>query len=204
MEEVKELRDVLERVEGRLIAAGKLYGAMSFAVWLVVMLLYYVIVEAFIIPWQFNLIYWPGAFIAAMTFTGKVWKRIQRLGRVTGREISSSTLGGVLTGLSWGAGLILGWVVIPRMNPGVSQEASLAVGFLTFIAFSVFGMWLVFAKYSGVEREIIPSFLIPTIGVPLARGMESGAMAWAGFTVGLGFALTVLLYIHSVFRAIER
>jgi len=93
---------------------------------------------------------------------------------------------------------------VPRMNPGVNPEASLAVGFLSFITLSIFSMWLVFAKYSGVEREIIPSFLIPALGIALAAKMESGAMAWAGFTVGLGFALTVLLYIHSAFGAIER
>ncbi|WP_258083438.1 hypothetical protein [Thermococcus thermotolerans] len=204
MEEVRELKDVLERVEGRLIAAGKMYGAMNFGAWLSVMLFYYVIIGVFRPPWQFNLIYWPLAFIVAMSFTGRVWKRLQRLGRVTGREAEVSGKGGILITLAWITGIVLGWGVIPGMNVGVNAEASMAVGFLSFIAFSVFTMWLVFAKYGGIEREIIPAFLIPAIGIPIARGLETGAMAWAGFIVSLGFSLTVVAYIYSAFRAIER
>ncbi|WP_148883179.1 hypothetical protein [Thermococcus aciditolerans] len=204
MEDVRELKTVLERVEGKLIAAGKMYGAMNFGAWLSVMLLYYAIIGVFDLPWQFNLIYWPAAFVVAMGFTGRVWKRLQKLGRVTGREAEASTLGGILVALSWITGIILGWGIVPRMHLGVNAEASLAMGFLSFIAFSVFAMWLVFAKYGGAEREIIPAFLIPAIGIPVAMRMETGAMAWAGFVVGLGFTLTVMWYLHSAFRAIER
>lgn len=204
MQEVRELKNVLERVEGKLIAAGKLYGAMNFGVWLSVMLFYYSIIGVADIPWQFNLIYWPVAFIVAMGFTGRVWKRLQRLGRVTGRKVEISGKGGILIALSWITGIILGWGVIPHMSPGVNAEASMAVGFLSFIAFSVFAMWLVFARYGRIEREIIPAFLIPATGIPIAKGMETGAMAWAGFLVGLGFSLAVLAYIYSAFKAIER
>ncbi|QDA30474.1 hypothetical protein FH039_01005 [Thermococcus indicus] len=204
MEEVRELKTVLERVEGKLIAAGKMYGAMNFGAWLSVMLFYYVIIGVFRPSWQFNLVYWPVAFVVAMGFTGRVWKRLQKLGRVTGREAEASTFGGILIALSWIAGIILGWGVVPGMHLGVNAEASLAMGFLSFIAFSVFAMWLVFARYGGAEREIIPAFLIPATGIPIAMRMEAGAMAWAGFIVGLGFTLTVMWYLHSAFRAIER
>ena len=206
MEDVKELKNVLERVEGRLIAAGKMYGAMSFGVWLSVMLLYYSIIGILNPSWQFNIIYWPIAFITAMSFTGRVWKRLQRLGKVTGREIESSTTGDILIAASWITGLVLGWVVIPMIGPGVTEEATLATGFLSFISFSVFAMWLVMAGFNpkNGEREILPAFLIPAIGIPVAVNMEAGAMAWAGFLVGLGFSLTVMLYIYSAFKAIER
>ncbi|NJE05546.1 hypothetical protein E3E36_05190 [Thermococcus sp. M36] len=204
MEEVKELKEVLERVEGKLIAAGKMYGAMNFGIWLSVMLFYYAIIGVVDLPWQFNLVYWPVAFIVAMGFTGRIWKRLQKLGRVTGREAEISTTGGILIALSWITGIVLGWGIIPGMHLGVNAEASMAVGFLSFISFSVFAMWLVFARYGGIEREIIPAFLVPAMGVPFARGMGSGAMAWAGFLVGLGFSLAVLAYIYSAFRAIER
>ena len=204
MEEVGELKSVLERVEGRLIAAGKMYGAMNFAVWLAIMLLYYVMLGIFDIPWQFNLIYWPLGFAVAMVFTGRIWKRLKRLGRVTGREIEGSKTSGILVMASWITGIILGWGIIPRMGVGVSGGAALAVGFLSFITLSIFGMWLVFARYSGVEREIIPSFLIPAMGIPIVWNMETGAMVWAGFTVALSFALTILWYLYSAFKAIER
>jgi len=204
MEEVRELREVLERVEGKLIAAGKMYGAMNFGVWLVIMLLYYVILGVFDFPWQFNLLYWPLAFIVATSFTGKAWERFKRLGKATGREIKASKTGRILVMAPWAIGIIIGWGIIPRMGVGVSEGAALAVGFLSFIALAVFGMWLVFSRYGGAEREIIPSFLIPAMGIPVAWNMEAGAMVWAGFNVSLGFALTILWYLHSAFKAIER
>ena len=204
MEDVKELKDVLERVEGKLIAAGKMYGAMSFGAWLSVMLFYYVLMGLFGLSWRFSLIYWPVAFVAAMTFTGRVWERLKRLGKVTGREMKTSRTGAILVALSWTAGITLGWVIVPGMNLGVTPDASLAVGFLTFIAVSIFGMWLVFARYGEAEREIVPAFLLPALGIPLARGMESGAMLWVSFLVALGFSITILWYLYSAFRAIER
>ncbi|WP_297551963.1 hypothetical protein [Thermococcus sp.] len=204
MEEVTELRNVLERVEGKLIAAGKIYGAMNFGVWSSIMLLYYVMLGIFDISWQFNLIYWPLGFAVAMVFTGRIWKKLKRLRRVTGREIEGSKTSGILVMVSWITGIILGWGIIPRMGVGVSEGAALAVGFLSFITLSIFGMWLVFARYSGVEREIIPSFLIPAMGIPIVWNMETGAMVWAGFTVALSFALTILWYLYSAFKAIER
>jgi len=204
MEEVKELREVLERVEGKLIAAGKMYGAMNFGVWLSVMLLYYVVLGILDVPWQFNLVYWPVAFVVATSFTGRVWDRLKRLGKAVDREIEASKTSGILVMASWITGIILGWGIIPRMGVGASEGAALAVGFLSFITLSIFGMWLVFARYSGVEREIIPSFLIPAMGIPIAWNMETGAMVWAGFTVALSFTLTILWYLHSAFKAIER
>ncbi|AEO14021.1 hypothetical protein [Thermococcus sp. AM4] len=206
MEDVRELKSVLERVEGRLIAAGKLYGAMNFAVWLAIMLLYYVMLGLFQPDWRFNFLYWPLGFAVAMAFTGRIWGRLKRLGRVTGREIESSPLAGILIGLSWATGIVLGWIIVPGLNPGVTEEASLATGFLTFIAFSVFAMWLVMAGFNpkNGEREIIPAFLIPALGIPRSTGMAEGAIVWAGFVVAAGFSLTILWYLYSAFRAIER
>lgn len=128
MEEVRDLKDVLERVERKLIAAGNMYGAMNFGVWLSVMLFYYVIIGMFRPPWQFNLIYWPPALIVAMSFTGRVWKRLQRLERVTGREVEVSTTRGILITLAWITGIILGWGVISRMSLGVNGEANMPWG----------------------------------------------------------------------------
>ncbi|NJE85490.1 hypothetical protein E3E23_06585 [Thermococcus sp. CX2] len=203
MEEVRELKSVLERVERKLIAAGKLYGALNFAVWLAIMLLYYDILALLDIPWQFNLVYWPIAFIVAITFTGRVWKRFVEIAKATGREVESSKREGMLIALSWILGIVIGWGVIPQTSIAVNAEARLAVGFLSFITLSILGMFLVIAKFSGTEKEMIPAFLIPGIHIPVVWNMENGAMILAGFVVALGFAVTVLLYIHNAFKAIE-
>lgn len=204
MEEVKELKDVLEKVEGKLIAAGKMYGAMNFGAWLCVMLFYYVLVGLFDIPWQFNLVYWPAGLFVAISFTGRAWRMFKRLGEVTGEKVEISKSGGVLVLASWVAAVIIGWGILPRLGLGVNGEASSAMGLLTFVTLGVLGMWLVFAKYGGAEREMIPAFLFPATGVLLARGMESGAMVWAGFLVAFGFSITIMWYIYSAFKAVKR
>lgn len=204
MEEVRELKDVLEKVEGKLIAAGKMYGAMNFGAWLCVMLFYYVLVGLFEIPWQFNFVYWPAGLFVATSFTGRAWRMFKRLGEVTGEKVEVSKSGAALIIASWIAAVIIGWGIIPQLGLGVNGEASSAMGFLTFITLGVLGMWLIFAKYGGAEREMIPAFLLPAIGIPFARGMESGAMAWAGFLVALAFSMTIMWYIYSAFKAVER
>ncbi|WP_232054720.1 hypothetical protein [Thermococcus sp. 2319x1] len=87
---------------------------------------------------------------------------------------------------------------------GITEEASVAAGFLTFIALGVFGMWLVFIRAGNKDKGMVPAFLLPALGVPLVLEMEKGAMAWAGFLVAAGYALTSLLYLYFAFNAIER
>jgi len=195
MEEVKALRETLERVEGKLIAAGKMYGAMSFAVWLVILMLYYVILALVKPSWQFNVLYWPIAFALAMKFSGDIWKRFTRLA-----GIEESRKEGIKIALVWLLGFILGWVVLPAMlNRPIDTEIGLAL--LTFISFSVGGMFLVAMRS---EREMIPAFAVPALLIPVTYNMEAGASLMAGFGVGLGYSITVLLYLYSAFKAIER
>ncbi|WP_370520071.1 hypothetical protein [Thermococcus sp. LS1] len=200
MEEVRELKSVLEKVERKLIAAGKMYGALNFAVWLAIMLLYYDILALLDVPWQFNLVYWPIAFIVAITFTGRVWKRFVKIAKATGREMESSKREGMLIAFSWILGIAIGWIAIPQTSIAVNAEARLAVGFLSFITISIAGM---FALVMRGEKEMIPAFLIPGIHIPIVWNMENGAMILAGFVVALGFAVTILIYIHNAFKAIE-
>ena len=195
MEEVKELKDVLERVEGKLIAAGKMYGAMNFGVWLVILMLYYVLLGLLKPSWQFNVLYWPAAFILAMKFSGEIWKRFKRLA-----GIEESKEEDLKIALVWILGFLLGWIVVPAvLDRPLDTEIGLAL--LTFIAFAVGGMFLVAMRS---EREIVPAFLVPALMIPVVYGMNEGASLIAGFGIGLGYSITVLLYLYSAFRAIER
>lgn len=195
MEEVKALRETLERVEGKLIAAGKMYGAMSFAVWLVILMLYYVTLGFLKPSWQFDIVYWPLAFILAMKFSGDIWKRFRRLA-----GIEESRIEGIKIAVVWLIGFLLGWVVVPAaLNRPADTEIGLAL--LTFIAFSVGGMYFVAMRS---EKEMIPAFLLPALMIPPVYGMNEGATLMAGFGVGLGYSITVLLYLYSAFKAIER
>ncbi|MCD6558914.1 MAG: hypothetical protein J7K57_03450 [Palaeococcus sp.] len=202
MEEVRELKEVLEKVEAKILAAGKMYGAMNFVVWMNVMLLFYVLMGIFELPGWGIALYWMAGFGGAFWFTGKIWQRLAALMRASGKKGEVSTFGSILIFVSWILGATLGWILIPSTSIAVSEGARMAVGFLSFMTISIFGMWLVFARYGGIEREMVPAFLIPALGIPFAWGMSTGAMIWAGFVVALGFAVTIMWYLYSAFKAI--
>ncbi len=200
MEEVRELKEALERVEGKIIAAANVYGAMNFAFWLVAMSLFFVIIGLAGAGPGVSVAYWGTAIILGIYVSIKLWERIERLAGPQG----GSRVGALMIGLSWAVGSIIGWWVIPSMtNIGVNAGARLAVGFLTFIGVSLLGQWLVMGGGKG-HYEMIPSFLFPLLVIPVAVNMEKGAMVWAGFVVAFSYGLTVLLYLYSAFKAIER
>jgi len=200
MEEVRELKGVLERVEGKLIAAANVYGAMNFAFWLVAMSLFFVLLGIGAASPLVSLVYWGVALVLGVYVSIKLWGR---MGRLAGskRDSRAEALG---IGASWAVGSIIGWWVVPDMTGiGVNEGARLAVGFLTFLSLSLFGQWLVMSAGRG-HYEMVPSFLLPLLAVPIALSMEKGAMLWAGFVVAFSYSLTILLYLYSAFKAIER
>jgi len=206
MEEVRELKSVLEKVEGKLIAAGKIYGAMNFALWLSVMTVYYVLNGLGKLTGLASPLYWGIAVLVAIPVTLKIWNRLKGLYLTFYQDVDEgeSKKLAVLIGLAWVAGSILGWVAIPSIPwVGVNAGARLGVGFLSFIGVSLLGQWLALTGGRG-EYEIVPSFTLPLLAIPVAWRMESGAIVWAGFVVAAGFSLTILWYLYSAFRAIER
>ncbi len=195
MNEVKDLKDVLEKVEKKIMAAGKIYGAMNFAFWLIAMLGYYVLAPFMSYSIFFTIIYWPIAFAVAIFFVVKITKMIAKVERE-----SSSRGFGTMIGVSWVVGAAVGWFLVPSMNMGTNDMASMAMGFLSFISISIFGMWLSFMKYKIGAEEMLPAFLIPAIGIPIAMTMKTNAMTWAGFLVAIAFSITILWYLYSAFK----
>lgn len=196
MEEVKELKEVLERVEAKIIAAGKMYAAMNFAVWMSVMLLFYVIIWIVNLSLWGIILYWVVAGSMAFWFTGKIWNRLVALIRASGKKEKTSKFGMFAI---WSTAIIVGWILIPQTSIAINEGARAAVGFLTSISMAIFGMWLLFDR---MEKEMIPGFILPALGVPVVWNMAKGAMLWGGFLVALGFALTVLWYLYSAFKTI--
>ncbi len=206
MEDVRELKEVLERVEGKLIAAEKIYGAMNFALWLSVMAIFYVLTGIGKMHGWVSPIYWGMAILIAIPITVKIWRQLKRLYSTFYPSIAEmeSRRIALLIGLSWAIGSVVGWVIVPSITwIGINADARLGVGFLSFIGISLLGQWIVMTHGRG-EYEMIPSFLFPFLALPIAWNMKIGAMTWAGFAVTAGFSLTILLYLYSAFKAIER
>ena len=197
MEEVRELKNVLERVEGKLIAAGSIYGAINFAYWLFVMSLSYVINAVVNLPAVLVGLYWGGAILGGVAVAGRTFRRLINLYMASGRRVRGFPMWRLV--VPWGTGAVAGWGIIPAFVSG-TPDVRFAVGLLSFIVISLFGQWALVTK----DMASVPAFLIPALAIPLARGMGSDAAVLAGFAIATGFALTILLYLHSAFRAIER
>ncbi len=205
MEDVKALRETLERVEGRLIAAGKVYSAMNFAFWLTVMAIYYALEGIVNMRGVASTVYWSGAILIGIPLTIRIWRRFERLcatshpgagraGRRTAIQIA----------LAWILGSVIGFFVIPSMTAiGVNADARFATGLLSFIGIAILSQWLITTEGRS-EFEMIPAFLLPAIAIPVVWNMESGAIIWAGFVIVTGFSITILWYLYSAFKAIVR
>jgi hypothetical protein len=205
MEDVGELKDVLERIEAKLIAAGKIYSAIQFQIWLIAMVLYYLIIFPLsVVPWQLTAAYWILALIAFAYFSSKIWKRLINLFRSHGKDARSSPAFGMGISLSWICGSIVGWMLIPKTLSDLQIHQSLAIGFLSFISISVFGMFLTFLYIAkSFEKEMIPAFLIPAVAIPAIQSISGGHMVYAGFSIAFAFSLTVIAYLFSAFRTIR-
>ncbi len=201
MNEVSDLKNVLERIEGKLIAASKMYSALNFAVWEAIMILYYVLEALFdLYAWE-TAIYWIVGFSLAMYFSYIVGKRLSNLEK--NRDNKKARKCGILVGVSWGIGAFLGFGIVPAMNIGVNMEASFSMGLLSFVAIGVFGMWLIYSYYGCSSKEITPSFIIPAMGVLVVMSIKTGAVIIGGFFIALGFTLTIIWYLYNAFHAIE-
>ena len=202
MEDVKELKEVLGRIEAKIIAAGKMYAAMNFAVWMSVMLLFYVTIFVVNLPAWGIILYWVTAGSVALWFTGKILNRLKALIRASGKKEKTSRSEILLIFAIWVTAIIVGWILIPQTSIAINQGARGAVGFLTFISMAIFAMWLFFARSGEIEREMIPGFILPALGIPVVWNMAKFAMIWGGFLVALGFTLTILWYLYSAFKRI--
>ncbi|AHF81250.1 hypothetical protein [Thermococcus paralvinellae] len=201
---MEDLKTVLEKVEEKLIAAEKIYAAMQFQVWIVIATLYYIIIGPLkTIPWQLTAIYWTSAFVVFAYFTKIIWKRLVKLYLSAGRKIVSFSAFGWAIAFSWISGTILGWIIIPRCLGTFEPLVALGIGYLVFISWSVFGMFLAFWYFGkSLEKEMIPAFLIPALAIPLIPKVAKAAMIYAGFVVVFAFGLTVLAYIYSAFKSL--
>jgi|GEM_PF-713504 len=209
-----DLKDVLERIEGKLISAEKIYSAIQFQIWLIAMVFYYLITfHLRVVSWQVTATYWILAFIVFILVSIRIWKRLINLLRSHGKDTRSSPAFGMGISLSWICGSIVGWMLIPKTLSDLQIHQSLAIGFLSFISISVFGMFLTFLYIAkSFEKEMIPAFLIPVVAIPAMMRIPDGfivyagssiTMIYAGFSVAFAFGLTIVTYLFSAFRTIR-
>jgi len=203
MEDVAQLKNVLDRIEAKLIAASKIYIALQFQLWIVIMALYYVLISMMsYVPWQFVAAYWSVGFILFMYGSSLIWKRLANLVSSAGRKMKSGALG-MGIGASWGIGALIGWFLVPYLLTPIYPSIATGIGYLVFIGTSVLGMFLAQMHFtSRADKEMIPAFLIPYLGIAGIGVANMHPMVYGGFVVAFGFSATVVLYLYSAFRTL--
>ena len=204
MEDIAHLREVLDRIENKLLAASKIYSALQFQLWVVIMTLYY-IMTSFMkdVPWQFTAIYWTVGFVIFIYCSSIIWKKLQNLHDTAGKGMKNPAAFGWSIAASWIVGSIVGWALVPNLLKPVYPELAVGIGYLVFIGLSVLGMFLAFLHFEKrVEREMLSAFLIPLAGIAGISTMYVHPMVYAGFVVALGFSITVVLYIYAAFKTL--
>ncbi len=201
MEEVPNLRKVLDRVENKLIASGKVYVAMSFVFWMIIMLLYFLIFPNVKLPLWTTAVYWAAGILIYLWFSSIIFRYYRRLRAPLNRKVFRRT--GIFIGLSWAIGGFVGMGIIPDLSVGINSITMFSIGYLSFISISVFGEWLTFR---GSDLEMIPAIVIPIVGIPLALYLSSSGtnpFFWAVLVVSLAFSSTILSYLYSAFKLIR-
>jgi len=202
-----ELKEAIERIEEKLMSASKIYSAIQFQVWLTLMILYYIIIGLLkTVPWQLTAIYWISALTVFGYVSMKILERLKKLLKSYGKGANDSRYFGITMALSWITGAIIGWSIVPSalINAGLDVSMAVAIGFLSFISISVFGIFLTFLYFANrFEKEMIPAFLIPSLSIMLMGRVTMESMVYAGFSIGLGYSLTVLSYLYTTFKALR-
>ncbi len=204
MEEVKQLMEVLDRVESKLLAARKIYLALQFQAWVVIMSLYYLLLSFLPdVSWQFTAIYWTVGFVIFIYCTSIIWRRLSALYNNAGKVMRNPAAFGWSIAASWGIGAFVGWFIVPYFLSFGYPEVANGVGYLVFIGVSVLGMFLAHIHFvKRVEGEMIPAFLLPLLGIAGIGMVNVYPMVYAGYVVAFSFSLTVALYIYSTFKTI--
>ncbi len=193
---MSELESVLERVEGKLILSRKVYAALTYQIWLVIMAGYYLLIG----PMQslspiYSAIYWGAGIFIYFFASAKIFRKMAPLWNSRGSRGFSYGFA-----LSWLIAAAIGWFVIPYYL-SLPFLSALTVGFLSFIALANLGMILsVYSAYGSLEREMIPGTIIPAAMILVIPYLSVNPMYYAGMAVVAGYGLCVVLYLYSAFR----
>ncbi len=193
---MKELESVLEKVESKLLLSRKVYAALTYQIWLVIMAGYYLLIGPMhSVSTLYPVIYWTVGIVIYFILSEKIIRRIEALWS----EEKSLKYGYGFTA-SWLIAAILGWFIIPLYLP-LPFLSALSVGLLSFIALANLGMILsIYIAHRSVEWEMLPGTMIPAAMIPTIPYLSVNPMYYAGMAVVAGYGLCVVLYLYSAFR----
>ncbi len=196
--DLNEFKDVIEKVENKLIVAKKIYAASIFTLWLLAMSLCYVIFSFNFHTATFFLFggYWITICVVVFYLSTLLYKRYFAIERNCERAKGDKYK--IL--FSWIFGSIVGFLIIPHLlNNVLPNTLIFSISLLSTIAVSLFGEFLVLKDF-----EIIPSILFTFFGTLILTFFHThltiAPIAWTGYIIALGYLSTIILYLASVFK----
>ncbi len=206
MIEMDEMKDVIEKVEKKLIASSQVYAGMNYIAWTVVLAVYQLILlgvyfnkGAYEWLWTHTIyagifmgLFWgiSALFIAYINVT--LWKKTKHLmqrNKKNGKGAEITMIAGWVI-----AGILFG--VLPMM---IYEPWSAAFSFLLFIISGNSGIAIGFRDYKATMPVITSLIAIPFIIV------ESIDASWfiAIQFVTVGYALSTILYLWNTFTLVN-
>jgi len=195
-EDLEELKEVLKRVVGKILATEKILHSLNFQIWIVIMSGYYLIIAPLEkIPVWLTICYWTVGTIVFIYITRSVWRRVSLL-------ISEGNIRGINVGIliSWIIASILGWFLVPSMLDAQFLQR-LAVGLLSFLSLGVLGMMItIYLNTKRIAIEMIPAAAIPALLIPAVFFVKGNPMDFAGMCAVFSYGTTVIIYIYRAFK----
>ena len=201
--QMEGMKEVIEKIEKKLIASSKIYAAMNYGIWAAILIIYEIMfVPLFIYkptevwfsthpPYAGIMVgvFWTIA-IGFLVYVNKIaWKKMKQLNVEKSSKYNSHPM-------------IIGWVIaaVFFVLPSLLIHASWAysLGFLLFIITGNIGIYICCRNY-----ESFASIASAIIAIPFIF-FVSLDMAWflaIGFVAG-GYAISTMLYLWSTFRLV--
>ena len=197
MEELKDLKDVLERVEGKLLVVKYVHVALAFVYWSTVLAVFYLILDIVRrIPGEYAMAFWIFAIILyypIWRITKKIWSKPKDF------SLRSFALKMFIPLIVI---LILNFYVVGVMATLISPDRAIAIGLLCSIsAYLLIIALIVRAKEGRFPKEMLPAILTFAFS-PLVLIVDD-PLIFIGYVIMATYGVTALIFLIKAVGVVE-
>ncbi len=190
---MEELRDVLERVEGKLVVVRYVHAAIAFVYWVTVLAIFYTVVGVVgRVEYRTALAFW----LISILFYYPIWNRSKRLLGLNFRKFA------LKVGIPLALILILSPWITSFLMGFTSPDRAIGIGILC----SISGYLLIVAvvvklRWGRFPKEMIPAILTFAFS-PLVLIVENPLM-FIGYAIMTTYCITALIYLIKAIGVVE-
>ena len=196
MEELKGLKDVLERVEGKLLVVKYVHAALAFIYWTTVLAVFYLILDIVRrIPEEYAMAFWIFAMILyypIWRITKKIWSKPKDFSL---RSFALKTFPVFLI-------LILSFYVVGVVATFISSNRAIAISTLCLIsAYLLIIALIVKAKEGRFPKEMLPAIFTFAFS-PLVLIVDD-PLIFIGYVIMATYGVTALIFLIKAVGVVE-